>query len=468
MQRVATSSAIGLQLGNVVLEYVLGEGGMGTVYLARHPVLEPRAVKVLRPGMARDQTLVARFFEEARAADTIGHPNIIRIFDTGMLPDGCTPYIIMELLKGESLEDRLRREHRLSVPDAVEIACQTASALAAAHDHKIIHRDLKPGNLFLVAEPTMLPLGARVKVLDFGIAKFFDDSSDASVETKPGTLLGTPRYMSPEQCRGVSIDHRADIYALGIILYEMVCGSPPFRAEAHGDLLTMHMGALPKPPREWNQDIPRAVEAVILRTLAKQPEERFSSMGELGGALRSALETATVAIPGREEFAATSILSPEKSLPGTPKSTGPVARSVRAPHTTLSGSTGQVTDAKAGKPRRSWLGMAAMMAVVAAIAAMVVGLTLPQSPRVPISPTVQPPVVQVPASPITTPDAAVVRTPPLPSAAPQPVPEPIAQPAASPATHSARKLPKGKAARPSGPVPNPTPPPKKSEAILDL
>jgi serine/threonine protein kinase len=102
--------------------------GMGTVYLARHPVLEPRAVKVLRPGMARDQTLVARFFEEARAADTIGHPNIIRIFDTGMLPDGCTPYIIMELLKGETLEDRLRREHRLSVQDAVEIACQTASA----------------------------------------------------------------------------------------------------------------------------------------------------------------------------------------------------------------------------------------------------------------------------------------------------------------------------------------------------
>jgi serine/threonine-protein kinase len=390
-----------------------------------------------------------------------------------MLPDGCTPYIVMELLKGESLEDRLRREQRLSVQDAVEIACQTASALAAAHERKIIHRDLKPGNLFLVADPTMLPLCARVKVLDFGIAKFFDDSSDASVETKPGTLLGTPRYMSPEQCRGVSIDHRADIYALGIILYEMVCGSPPFRAAAHGDLLTMHIGAAPKPPREWNEDIPRAVEAVILRALAKQPGERFSSMGEFGSALRSAERPATVTIPGHEEHTPTSILTPEKSQPET--ATKPVARSVHAPHTTISGSTGQITDAEDGKPRRSWLGMATMMAVVAAIAAIVVGLTLRQTTRAPTSPTVQLPVAQVPASPVTTPDAAVVRTPPLPLAVPQPVPEPAARvpkpaarPAASPATHSARKLPKGKAAIPSAPATNPTPPPKKSEAILDL
>jgi serine/threonine-protein kinase len=478
---VATSVAVGLRLNNnYVLKSVLGEGGMGTVFLARHEVLgRPTAIKVLRPEMARDPTLVTRFFNEARAANAIGHPNIIEIVDVGMLPDECAPYMMMELLDGESLADRLRRLGRLSVPEAVEIVCQTAVALAAAHAHKIIHRDLKPGNLFLVSDLTRLPLLERVKVLDFGIAKLFDQSAVESVETRPGTLLGTPQYMSPEQCRGVSrdIDHRADIYALGIILYEMLCGAPPFVAEGQGDLIAMHIGSPPTPPRERNQDIPVALNAVILSALAKKPDERFQSMAEFESALRSAQGPATLAIAGQGEPARTTCLPPEILLSETHASTRPSTRLLRTSDTTLSNSAGQMVQAEA---KKSWTPIAAIAAISLVLGAGAVILL--QRTRAPTPPAVEQPVARVPAALPAPPDAAVVAAPPPPTAVPEPAPVPNARleavpdlapvpkarTAASPAGHAAAKPPKIKVGKAAVPAPSPPASPKKSEAILDL
>jgi serine/threonine protein kinase len=271
---------IGQKINNYEVTALLGTGGMGAVYLARHPLIDRRvAVKILKPEYARDQVLVQRVFNEARATNSIRHPNIVDVLDVGVLPDGL-PYIVMELLEGESLAHRIERLQRLSPSEAVLVAREAASALAAAHAKGIVHRDLKPDNVFLASDPDT---GVRVKVLDFGIAKLRREMAAGSVETGAGSILGTPPYMSPEQCRGVSadVDHRADIYALGIILYEMLTGAPPFEAEGFGDVMMMHMSRPPRPPRELNPDIPPALEQLILTTLSKKREDRPQTMDEL-------------------------------------------------------------------------------------------------------------------------------------------------------------------------------------------
>jgi serine/threonine-protein kinase len=282
---------IGQRINNYEIVAQIGEGGMGAVYLARHPFIDRKAaIKVLRAGLAADQTLVGRFFNEARAATAIRHPNIIDVFDVGVIPGTSTPYLMMELLEGESLAKRLKRAGRIRVGDAVEFAFQTASALAAAHKKGIIHRDLKPENLFLVGDPNV-PGREIVKVLDFGIAKLRGDfgppSSGGEVKTQTGTLMGTPPYMSPEQCRGVSsqIDQRTDVYALGIILYEMLCGTPPFTGLGFGDILVAHLTQEPPPPRSLNAGIPEHLERSILKALAKKAEDRFASMTDFQSAL---------------------------------------------------------------------------------------------------------------------------------------------------------------------------------------
>ena len=298
--RERDSIVIGLRLNNYEIVSVLGQGGMGTVYLACHTFTGRKAaVKLLHPELVRDQTQVTRFMNEARATTAIGHPNIIDIIDVGFLPDGLTPYLMMELLQGESLGKRLQREHPLPIPEAVEIACQTAFALAAAHACDIVHRDLKPDNLFLVPDPSMRPLRMRVKVLAFGIAKLRGDLSSGSVKTRTGTLMGTPQYMSPEQCRGLAdlIDHRTDIYTLAIIIYEMVCGAPPFVSEGLGDMLVMHLSNPPPPPRTVNPNVPEALAAAILCALAKDPNQRFASMGDSQEALRPGSRLSTGASP---------------------------------------------------------------------------------------------------------------------------------------------------------------------------
>jgi hypothetical protein len=279
---------IGQLFGNYRALSVLGEGGMGVVYLAEHPEIGRKvAVKVLHPDFARDQQVLGRFLNEARAANAIRHPNIIEILDSGVLADQ-TPYLVMELLEGESLAARIKRVGRLPVSDACDFAYQTASALNAAHAKGIVHRDLKPDNLFIVPDPHD-ESRERMKVLDFGIAKLQQHQPGDSVKTRTGTLMGTPIYMSPEQCRGVrTVDHRTDVYSLGVILYEMVIGVPPFVSEGFGDLVNMHMNVPPPPPRRARPDLPVGIESVISTMLAKNPDERFAAMSALQAALKSA------------------------------------------------------------------------------------------------------------------------------------------------------------------------------------
>jgi hypothetical protein len=244
------------------------------------------AVKILRTALGHDQSICDRFLNEARATNAIGHPNIIDIVDMGILPEVGAPYLVMEFLEGESLGQRIERSGRIRVGDAVEIAFQTAAAVGAAHAKGIIHRDLKPDNLFLISDQAM-PGRERVKVLDFGIAKLTGEIGTGSVRTHTGVVMGTPVYMSPEQCRGINeeVDHRADIYALGVILYEMLCGQPPFVSKGAGELISMHLTRPPEPPRLRNPGIPEHLERTILRALAKDPAQRFATMAELQQAL---------------------------------------------------------------------------------------------------------------------------------------------------------------------------------------
>jgi eukaryotic-like serine/threonine-protein kinase len=402
---------IGTRINNYEVVQPIGEGGMGTVYLARHPFIGRKAaVKVLHEQLARDKALVARFVNEARAANAIRHPNIIDIIDVGMVPGTETPYLMMEFLEGENLAERLRKVGRLGVAEAVDVAQQTAAALAAAHGAGIIHRDLKPENLFLVPTVT-LPGRTQVKVLDFGIAKLRGELSGNTPRTETGALMGTPPYMSPEQCRGIArdVDHRTDLYALGIILYEMLCGAPPFQGAGYGDILVMHLMQPPEPPRQKNPDIPEALEALILRALAKQPDNRFPTMTDLGSALSATSRTMPVVT--------SQILSAAAA--------GASARPRET--TTFTQTSGQVSDhlpAAGARPKRRGLALVGAAVAMAAVAG--VALVLVQGAR----PTGAEPQPDPPGVTAAEPAPAAL----VPAAAPAPVPEPVATaaPAAAP------------------------------------
>jgi serine/threonine-protein kinase len=269
-------------LGSYRLHRVLGQGGMGVVYEAEHQLLGRRAaVKLLLPDHTRSPDVVNRFFNEARATSLIHHPGIVEILDFGYDVDG-SAYIVMELLEGESLGARLARDPRLPSDLVIAIGRGIAAALGAAHRKGIIHRDLKPDNVFLVPDPDM-PGGVRPKILDFGIAKLVRDQSATSLRTRTGSVLGTPLYMSPEQCRGggATIDQRSDIYSLGCILFEAACGRPPFLAEGLGDLFVAHLRDTPPPPRSLRPDLPPVLDDLIARMLAKDPGERPQSMDDV-------------------------------------------------------------------------------------------------------------------------------------------------------------------------------------------
>ncbi|HVR02871.1 MAG TPA: serine/threonine-protein kinase [Polyangia bacterium] len=286
---------IGQQFGNYRVLSLLGEGGMGAVYLAEHPGIGRRvAVKVLHKQFTGDEQLLGRLLNEARAANAIRHPNIIEILDSGMRDDG-VPYLVMELLEGESLGGRIRRLGPLPLAEVIAFTLQTASALGAAHKKGIVHRDLKPDNLFVVGtadESGRVEVDApneRIKVLDFGIAKLQMPQPGDSVKTRTGTLMGTPVYMSPEQCRGTkTVDHRSDVYSLGIIVYEMLIGRPPFMSDGFGELVNMHLNVPPPSPRATRPEISEQLDAIVLKMLAKNPEDRYPDMASLTSALRIA------------------------------------------------------------------------------------------------------------------------------------------------------------------------------------
>jgi serine/threonine protein kinase len=278
------SSLIGRRIGNFELKSLLGEGGMGAVFVAEHTMIGRRvAIKLLRQELCGDQKLLVRFFNEARAANTIAHPNIVEVLDVGVMEDG-PPYIVMELLEGENLAARIAHSGRIELGEALEYVRQAAAALTVAHDLGIVHRDLKPDNIFLESSGAQR---RRVKLLDFGIAKLTAALTSASVQTRAGAILGTPAYMSPEQCLGRSgeVDRRTDVYALGVILFEMLCGAPPFVGEGFGEVLMQHMSRPPPAPRSINPDIPPMVELIILKALEKRREDRFATMAELEAAL---------------------------------------------------------------------------------------------------------------------------------------------------------------------------------------
>ncbi|AUX22890.1 uncharacterized protein SOCEGT47_034060 [Sorangium cellulosum] len=275
--------------GRYEVQAVVGEGGMGTVYEVRHKSLGRLfALKVLRRDIAQDAELVARFIQEAKAAAAIGHPNIVAVSDFGAIevepgqPE--LPFFVMEFLSGTSLASLLRTEKTLPAERVGEIMLQCAAALGAAHAAGVIHRDLKPDNVYLVRNGDQ----EFVKLLDFGVAKV----TGGKRLTRIGMVFGTPHYMSPEQAEGKRIDARADVYALGVLMYECFAGRVPFEADTYMGVLTKHMYTAPEPLEQVVPD-PSALGAfgpIVMRCLAKRPEERFASMADLSAAIELAME----------------------------------------------------------------------------------------------------------------------------------------------------------------------------------
>jgi serine/threonine-protein kinase len=273
---------------------VIGEGGMGRVYEARHTRLHTKrfAVKLLHHELARQPEVVTRFQREAEAASALTHPNVVGVYDVNTSADG-RPYIVAELLEGEELGNYLERVGKLQVVEAVHIVRQVCRALGAAHAHGIVHRDVKPENVFL-ASPN-----AVVKVLDFGISKVAEFSDGL---TKTGTVMGTPDYMAPEQARGDRVDARADIYAVGAILYRALTGRKPFDGLDPMAILTAVLTEEPERPTVREPSIPLALELIVQRTMAKLPAERFQTM--------EALEQALAPFDAPDASPAVTIISP--------------------------------------------------------------------------------------------------------------------------------------------------------------
>ncbi|WP_437670937.1 protein kinase domain-containing protein [Sorangium sp. So ce131] len=283
--------------GRFTITRFLGEGGMASVFVAERDA-EPRrvAIKIMNPEFTADRAFVRRFQREAKAAARVKHPNSVKIYEYGV--EGALSYIVMELLAGDDLYVLLERHGAVGQARAARILAEVCDALAVAHEMGVVHRDLKPENIMVIADPSH-PHGERVKVLDFGIAKILDtvSSSDEaelhldpmSVVTRAGTFIGTPAYMSPEQCGLLPIDPRADLYTCGVLLFQLVTGRLPFEGETPLHTATLHIHAPVPAPSGSAPGIDRRLEALIVKALAKLPVDRHQTARELGDALRSLL-----------------------------------------------------------------------------------------------------------------------------------------------------------------------------------
>ncbi len=357
--------------GKYAIEESLGRGGMGAVYRARHLLIgDEVAIKILRPEMAKDEDAVERLRREAQAARHLRNPHTINVIDFSATEDGLV-FLVMEFVRGRSLREVLRDERRLDLRRVAAIVVQIADGLDHAHRQGIVHRDLKPDNVML--EPAE-PDREVVRVLDFGIAKLSDTDTKLRTLTSDDTILGTPCYLSPEQCGTGEVGPRSDVYSLGIMLYEMVTGDVPFDGRSAIEVARQHLFAQPEPPRARNTSLSSQAEAVILRALAKEPEDRYGSAGELAGAFEEAVSRLgdgeiahTVEIDGRSALAKaeTGRVEQRDTAPDRVPARETVADTRAEVPRTAYGLAGTL----AGRPRRGWLWVVVALGLVAAAAA---------------------------------------------------------------------------------------------------
>jgi serine/threonine-protein kinase len=428
---------IGETFGSYRVTGRIGSGGMGAVYLAEHTLLGRKAaVKVLLPEHSQSQDLIDRFFNEAKTTASLKHPALVDVFDYGIHPSG-SAYLVMDFLEGETLGSRLARVAPLSNEAAIDLGRQIARGMEAAHSRGIVHRDLKPDNIFLVPDVEDANRD-QVKILDFGIAKLLGSPKGSKGATSTGMVLGTPLFMAPEQCKGAGVvDHRADIYSLGCILYFMLCARPPFDYPGVGEILGAHLHEAVTPPSTINPAVTPALEAIVMKTLAKKPEDRHQSMAALAADLARLLGQTGAARP--MTFPPATVALPTIALPAAPAPTslpaapaGNTLLAAPAP-TTLSTAASQVPVAAvppAPQPAKRSLTVPLVIAFGAGVALTAVAVFWPRA-RVapPVAVTKQPPPVETPPVAATKP---VVATPPVAAAKEPPVVEtPPAKPIAT-------------------------------------
>ncbi|MBI3222510.1 MAG: serine/threonine protein kinase, partial [Nitrosomonadales bacterium] len=269
------------QLGRYEVLSELGQGAMGVVYRAKDPLIDRVvAIKTINLGLALDEKeeYESRFYQEAKAAGRLSHPNIVTIYDVGK--SGDVAYIAMEFLQGRELRDIMNDDGLLPVDQVLDIVAQVASGLAYAHEHEIVHRDIKPSNIMVVRD-------GHVKITDFGIARM----ASSAVRTQTGMVLGSPKYMSPEQVMGKAIDQRSDIFSLGVMLYEMLTGQAPFQGENVNAIMYQTLNAVPAPPHTLNKAVPEMLNFIVAKALAKNLDDRYQNAKDLAVDLRACRDT---------------------------------------------------------------------------------------------------------------------------------------------------------------------------------
>ena len=433
---------VGAKIGPYRVVRQLGAGGMGAMYLGEHALIgRHAAIKVLLPELSAQRQSVDRFFNEARATSGVSDPGIVQVYDFGFTPENVA-FIVMEFLDGESLSARLRRSGALPAGDALRIARQVAGSLASAHAAGIVHRDLKPDNLYLVRD-SEAPGGERAKILDFGIAKLSDDLTHRLV-TRTGQVLGTPVYMSPEQCNGARVDHRADIYSLGCVLFQMLVGRPPFDVSGIYAVISAHLKDPPPHLGDVAPHVPDGVDAIVQKCLAKAADQRYASMTEVQQACDRVIST------NHPELARVPPIVPVTSAITTAPELEPV-------QTTLGSTAGQPFPVKLAAPRRRvgvWIAASASAVAIGVAIALVTahfGKRVELAPQAAVAPAIDagiaasasmptPTAVAPPAGPAIQPtvpavpvDAGVAAVPPPPIDAPAAKPRPVHAP------HSARQ-----------------------------
>ncbi|HEY4179207.1 MAG TPA: protein kinase [Kofleriaceae bacterium] len=392
--------------GTLVGEYevtgMIGSGGMGAVFSAVHPrIRKQAAIKVLNQQLARHPAEIVRFENEARAVNEIHHPNIVDIFGFGELTDG-TPYFVMERVEGTSLQQWLEKRGALTIEQSIPILMPIFDALTAAHERGVVHRDLKPGNIMIAGSDTH----PRIKILDFGLAKMMTRQlgEDAEELTMPGVAMGTPLFMSPEQYLGGQIDHRTDIYALGVIVYQMVCAAYPFMGASPTLVGLQHLVDAAPAPSSIVPTLPRALDEVLLRALAKDPADRYATVAELRDALILCGSTTTTTVPQRAA----------RPVPVAPSASGDVPTVTPGPPVPAA-AVDVDTDAVAplSSPRRRAF-LTIGLGIAGSIAAGAISFFLLRTPTVDAPAPVRHDVATEPAPPAVAPDhsASAPVTPP--------------------------------------------------------